>query len=134
MLRFIHGEYYSASRLHRFGLINTPFCNRCQALETVNHRLMECRPIRELWGELIDLSHNLDIVRNPQNDLLRNVTGAINVPSIPLLTLNCELLTNIMRRYFEPPHNAAEYVKLITRSLIRKEQNEKTKRALSLII
>jgi len=127
MLRFIHGEFYSASRLHRFGLSETPLCEHCQEIETINHKLIECTPIRQLWETLVEISNDLDIVRNPEHNLVRNAIGATVVANSTLLTLNCELLTNVMRRNFERPPNYTDYIKRMIQNLIIKETSKKIK-------
>jgi len=130
MLRFLHGESYSGSRLQRFGLRDTPYCERCQELETINHRLVECEPIRSLWDAVTDRTNSLDILRNPNHDAIRNAVGAISKASLTLLTINCELLVNVMRMDFVATRNSRSYVNGLIKAVIKKENNQVIKRDL----
>ena len=125
-----HGEYYSGSRLHRFGLKDNPFCERCQELDTINHRLVECQPIKNLWDALTESTNRLDILRNLNHDTIRNAIGAISKSSTALLTINCELLTNVMRKDFLATRNPHNFISNLIKSVLRKENNEKVKRDL----
>ena len=49
LLRLIHGELYSKVRLHKYGLVAHPTCPRCNELETLRHKYLECEYIKEIW-------------------------------------------------------------------------------------
>jgi len=53
LLRLAHGEVYSNSRLHKFGMIDDPKCNNCSAnVETILHKVLECPKAIDAWNRL----------------------------------------------------------------------------------
>ena len=51
-LRALHGEIYTKSRLFRFGLIDNPTCTRCDEIETLDHKIIECDYATRIWLEI----------------------------------------------------------------------------------
>ena len=50
ILRAIHGDIYSGTRLKKFGMSDTDSCPRCGVPETVQHQIFECEYTRKIWN------------------------------------------------------------------------------------
>jgi hypothetical protein len=110
LLRVIHGDIYSNSRLHRFGLIQDPKCLNCSApAETIEHKILHCPKSTRLWNILnvkrasIGLD-NIDLT-------IEGILG-INDACLLNLTLNAETLKRIISMGGKPfcPENLAENI------------------------
>ena len=95
LLRFMHGELYSKERLHRYGLTQSPNCQRCNQVETLKHKYLECPYIKEIWRRTLALTNRL---RNgaPNEPLIDRVM-ACPEPNRTILTIHAEMLLEIRR-------------------------------------
>ena len=95
LLRFMHGELYSKERLHRYGLTQSPNCQRCNQVETLKHKYLECPYIKEIWRRTLALT---DRLRNgaPNEPLIDRVM-ACPEPNRTILTIHAEMLLEIRR-------------------------------------
>jgi hypothetical protein len=127
VLRFIHGDYYSGSRLFKFRLKDTPFCEYCNELETVNHKIFECQPVKDLWTHVIENSSKLDVQIAPSDTLIKKIVGSISVTNVAMLTLHSEVIMKIMSKDFVCPlgDNRKTLVKNIIRAITIKESKSK---------
>jgi hypothetical protein len=88
VLKILHGDIYTRERLHRFGLIDSPTCSRCDEIDTVEHKFATCEYINRIWIEVFRRTEN----PAPNLDLLSErliVTDRIT------LMLNAEILYRI---------------------------------------
>ena len=49
ILRGIHGDIYCGSRLKNFKMTESDLCPRCNNAETIQHQLLECNYVRQIW-------------------------------------------------------------------------------------
>ena len=49
LLRCIHGDIFCKERMFRFGMTEDDKCPRCDKIESINHMLLECDYIKNLW-------------------------------------------------------------------------------------
>ena len=56
LLRSIHGDIYSGTRLKKFGMTDCDKCPRCDRPETIEHQLLSCYYCRTLWSAVSDLT------------------------------------------------------------------------------
>ena len=95
LLRSIHGDVYSGTRLKKFGMTDNDSCPRCKMPETIQHQLLECQYCKELWTEVSKItsipSENMDSILG-LHDLHDRVTLTINAEIIRRL-LSIERLT-----------------------------------------
>ena len=74
LLRALHGDIYSGTRLKKFGMTDSDLCPRCNLPETIQHQLFECEYVRSIWNttRLITsincLSINDVLGHNPMHD------------------------------------------------------------------
>jgi hypothetical protein len=59
ILRALHGDIYTNSRLFLFGLRQDPICSRCNGHDTIEHRLNECPRVIELIEALTARTNRL---------------------------------------------------------------------------
>ena len=118
MLRLMHGDIYSKERLYRFGMSDSPMCDYCGELETIDHKIWECAQLRSLWKELAVLTKRDNMPLD-----LDFVAGAFEGCERIELTLHAELITRLIRnsRTDQPP---SSYVKALARALLKKEKGE----------
>ena len=76
LLRAMHGDIFSNSRLFKFRLRDSPACLNCnEPMDTIQHRLIECPKARESWLKLNEAKLFLSL--NPLLELsLENIIGA----------------------------------------------------------
>ena len=98
LLRTVHGDIFSNSRLHRFGLRDSSNCSNCpELMETIEHRIKDCPKAIETWNKLNEIKS--DIGLNPLSDLsLENLVGAKDRLSKVELALNAELILKLTTR------------------------------------
>ena len=95
-LRLAHGDIYSNSRLHKFGLIESPRCNNCDSLlETIEHKVLNCPKAAECWNKLSDLKEELELLDDGAASVAA-ILGAGERYSKLSLALNCELIQRIV--------------------------------------
>ena len=126
LLRLIHGEIYTKERLHRFGMIDSPKCPRCDEIETLMHKFCDCDYVRRIWNKAAEV---VGTTRN--NDQAKDIL-AISSNGTTNLTLNAEIILRIQylkddSDYLIHPNN---FVAMALKDLTRKEGNLRTKRDL----
>ena len=56
LLRSIHGDIYSGTRLKKFGMTEWDKCPRCDKPETIEHQLLNCHYCKSLWAAVSKLT------------------------------------------------------------------------------
>ena len=123
ILRFAHGDVYSKERLFRFGLSDTPQCEHCQDIETVNHRIYECNYAKNLWQEV-------GVLTGTNSLAIEMIVGAYADCSKAMLTIHAELILRLIRSPNLTQINAATFVRTLIKTLSKREQEIKVKREL----
>ena len=49
LLRVAHGDIYTKDKLHRFGLIDSNKCPRCDSQVTLEHKFITCEYAARIW-------------------------------------------------------------------------------------
>ena len=95
LLRAMHGDIFSNSRLFKFRLRDNPACANCnEQVETIQHRLFECPKAVESWEKLEEFKLRLDL--SPLTDLsVENLVGAKDDLSKLELALQAEVLLRL---------------------------------------
>ena len=125
LLRFLHGDVYSKDRLFRFGLSDSPLCEHCGGIETVNHRIYECDYTKLIWQAIANCTGN-----NQISSEIEFITGSYAECSTAALTLHAELIGRLIRNQNLTQINAETLVKTMARTLIKKEVKPEIKREL----
>ena len=98
LLRIIHGDVFSNSRLFRFGLLNDPKCINCpEPIESIAHRLKDCPKAEESWRLLGEAKLRLNL--SPLTDgSIESLLGIKDNLDKLELALNAELLLKLSTR------------------------------------
>ena len=118
ILRFVHGDIYSKERQFRFGLSDTPNCETCGQIETINHRIIECDYADTLWRVVANLTE----LQTPIDQSF--VVGAYVGCSKGNLTLHAEIITRLIRNTRVTHLNPETYVKNLVTNLAKREKGE----------
>ena len=123
LLRLIHGEIYTKERLHRFGMIDSPLCPRCDEIDTLKHKFYECEYAKRIWKQTLELE-GLSVSNDAARDIL-----AIGSSGNSRLTLHSEIVLRLQYLKDDSDHliHPKSLVKIALKDLIRKEGNGKIK-------
>ena len=125
LLRVVHGDIYTQSKLHRFGLADNDTCPRCNHTEDLRHKFIECDYVKRIWSAVEGYlnSTNLDI----DQDL--KILAAYPGASLTAMTLTAEIMQMILQ--LKPDQNflrhPKSFVERAIKSLKVKEGNKKIK-------
>ena len=136
LLRVAHGEFYTKEKLNRFGLIDSPNCPRCDELESLQHKFIECQYITHIWQIVHSSSKNLLTVDPANYDRAAAILGVYLDSNPVILTINAEILQRISclkdnENYLVHPKH---FVKNALKFLIRREQKRATKENLKAVL
>jgi len=96
IFRTIHGDIFCKERLFRFGLVDSPLCARCNNVETLNHKILECDYARKIIKEMITATNRLRISPlNPDSYDIRSLLGVLESDET-ILTVHAEILSRII--------------------------------------
>ena len=98
ILRVAHGDIFSNSRLCKFGLRDTANCANCpEAVETIQHRIMECPLALETWHKVKEAKQALGL--QAMTDFsIENLLGAKDRMNKVELAINAEVLHKLTSR------------------------------------
>ena len=92
LLRAMHGDIFSNSRLHKFGLRDSPACASClEPIETIQHRIFECPKAVEAWTHLDEIKVKLNLT-NTSDRTLESLIGLKDRLSKIELALHAEVI------------------------------------------
>ena len=97
MLRVAHGEIYTKEKLHRFGLIDSPQCPRCDSIETLQHKFIECAYVRKIWDLALTCVRGLTTSDPRSEPPSKAICGGYLTCSTTIITLNAEIMQRILR-------------------------------------
>ena len=98
LLRAIHGDIFSNSRLFKFKLTNDPKCLNClEPVETILHRLNECPKATQAW-HLLEAAKTSMGLENLSDLSIENLLGIKDNIGKLELTLNAELIHRLSTR------------------------------------
>ena len=89
LLRSIHGDIYSKTRLKKFGMIECDKCPRCNEPETVEHLLLRCSYCTTLWALVSSIT---GIPIQEMDELL----GLDDTHDTVTLTIHTELIRKLL--------------------------------------
>jgi hypothetical protein len=129
-LRILHGDVYTNDRLFKFGLKDNPTCDHCDGIDTLSHRLLECRRYTELIEEICGLTRTLIDGDIDNLDRLQKILGAHLYTNETVLTIHCELLDAIIYKKMVDAPLLRRKNQILT-NLMAKEEKKKIKRLYS---
>ena len=134
LLRLAHGELYSKERLHRYRLVDSPNCPRCDQIETLTHKYFECPYVKEIWKKTFVITDKSRQSLDPTESTAKKALGLISNPNTSLLTIHAEIISRI-RRLKDAEANLLMLPKLFVKNsvewVLRREINEHLKEQIS---
>ena len=118
LLRLVHGDIFSNSRLHRFGLREGAGCANCpEPVETILHRVAQCPNAVTTWEKLNEIRETLKL-NSMSNLTLENLIGARDNLTKIELALQAEVILRLTSRSdgYDPGQVVNSAVKLVLSS------------------
>ena len=136
ILRVAHGDIYTKERLARYGLNNDPSCPRCQAIETLQHKFIECPYVKKIWETVFGFTKELTIDDLSNEPLNKSILSCNLNSDITSMTINAEILQRILslkdnNNYTLHPKF---FVKLAISHLTKREKQANIKTNLNFIL
>ena len=129
LLKVMHGEIYTKERQYRFGLSESPICPRCDEIETLEHKLIECAYARRIWNQV-----NLRLSKTPSNNAIKDILATSE--DLTVLTVQTEIIQRILflketQTYLKHPKCLVD---LAIKDLARKEGNPEIKNEIEALL
>ena len=98
LLRVSHGDIYTKAKLTRFGLNENPSCPRCDQVEDLKHKFLECPYARRIWSCVLQLTRSLknDIPEENVSLEENEIIGATLATTPLILSIHGEVLNRIL--------------------------------------
>ena len=132
LLRVAHREYFTKERLHRYGLIDSPICPRCDQVDDYDHKIYNCTYVKKIWKETFKLT---DKRCNPPRGISVQSKAVGMEISTDLITLSihAEIFNRILSLRDEAIYLVRPnvFVKQAVQYLIKREIKTETKRSLT---
>ena len=129
LMRVAHGDIYTKDKLFRFGMEPSNICPRCDQIEDLKHKFINCPYVTKIWQQVEKLNRLL-ISDQPAVTVLneRYILGAFSNSNKAFLTLTAEILGRIIglrdENYLIHPKHI---VKNAIKALAIKERDENLK-------
>ena len=130
LLRIAHGDVYTKDKLYRFGMSDNDKCSRCNGVENLRHKFLECPYVERIWASAKPIITKLNSSNIRAVDNLQLAMSTAADSSQASMTFSAELLQTIL--YLNPELNYLIHPRTLVRTTLRnlatKEGNKKLKR------
>ena len=96
LLKAAHGDVYTKAKLHRFGLIDSSTCPRCDEIEDLSHKILSCGYASRIWDNFLQLGNRLTGSVLPNTDRLNLIMGNFRMANLSYLTLAAEIIQRLL--------------------------------------
>ena len=118
LLKIMHGEIYTRERKFKFGLSEDPLCPRCDQVEDIEHKIVECVYAKKIWEQV-----QLKLGTTPGMDVVKEVLAVRK--DLAELSVHAEVLQRIL--YLKEDQtfliHPKSFVELALKDLAKKEGN-----------
>ena len=125
----MHGDVYTRKKLHRFGMSDTDECPRCNEVEDLRHKFVECAYVKMIWQKAKQYRTKLQDAQHQQEDEAKIAVAANIGANTASMTYVAEILQTIL--YFNPDQTYLMHPNFICRRALKnlaiKEGNKKRK-------
>ena len=129
ILKIVHGDVYTQIKLYRFGLSDSDICPRCDGIEDLRHKFLECPYVKRIWLSARRYINKLQTLTELNEDKGKTAIAANSGSNRASMTYTADLLQNIY--YLKPEQNYLVHPRAITNRVLRnltiKEGHIKTK-------
>jgi hypothetical protein len=115
-LRIYNNDIYSKEKLYKFGLIDSPECPKCGAIETKLHLVYKCPQVLAIWNRLEELLNGRHV------SSLEDVLTKNNNPTT--LKIKIEILGLLIQKS-RSPFGTKETIECALNKLIQVEKNNR---------
>ena len=124
-----HRVVNTNERLHRYGLIDSPLCNRCDRIETAEHKILECEYISMIWRETFSRTSTITPLLANENDPVRKLFGVVKGINFVTLTVHAYVLNRVLMLNRNPEWSLRPklLVENSIRALIKLEKSQTTR-------
>ena len=129
LLRIAHGDIYTKAKLNRFCMEPSDICPRCDLIENLNHKYVECDYVKKIWTQVKAIHSKLTDNSLVTTDRERYALGIFTSSTKAFMTLAAEILTRITGLKDEANYliHPRFFVQYCLKSLAIKEKDEKIK-------
>ena len=136
ILKVAHGEVFTKLKLHRFNLIDSNSCPRCDQPEDLRHKFLNCEYIARIWKCANQYTNQLTTSNINQIDQAKVAIGSFLDSNQTILTINAEILLRISylkddQEYLVHPKT---FIKCCLKSIARNERNKSVKEAIEALL
>ena len=96
ILKISHGDVYTREKLLRFGMTDSDTCPRCDRVETLRHKIIECHYSNRIWQAIKPLINKLQDEPDPNPDPINFSIAATPKSNVASMTLTAEILQTIL--------------------------------------
>ena len=139
ILRVAHGDIYTEEKLHRFGLIDSPICPRCNEIEDLKHKFVDCDYIQRIWKHVLESVKSITTIDPQSLPQVKAILGGYLESNPVILTINAEIMQRIQvlkdnqDHLIHPRHFARNALQLLVRRENNRESKEKLKSVLEIL-
>ena len=136
VLRVAHGDIYTKEKLHRFGLTDSPICPRCNEIEDLKHKFLDCEYVKLIWKHVHESTRSILTTDPGTLPVQKAILGGYLESSTISLTINAEIMQRILAlkdaqdHLIHPKHFAKKAIELLARREIKQEARAKLKTVL----
>ena len=118
LLRVAHGDIYTQDKLFRYGLKDTNKCPRCDEIETLKHKIVDCEYASRIWAQTDRVVSCMIDAKFQNQDSLVKALGMSKEDTIATLTLKAEVMQTILR--LKPDQNYLLHPKLLVHNILKR--------------
>ena len=136
ILRVAHGDIYTNEKLFRFGLAASDKCDRCNEIDTLQHKFIDCQYVKEIWRHLGRLTRTLTPGnQNPVDNIKANLGAAADSSKV-MITIHSEVLQRILglRREQDYLLHPKKIIELSLKLIERRERSDSIKTEISSLL
>ena len=126
LLRSVHGDIYTREKLFRFGLIESPICEFCDQVETLEHKLIVCERANRIWTIVLEATDKLrlTLTQAANEDFLQRIFGACLDTNLAIITIHAEIIQRLLlsSQPLPPPNILLQSVLLLILAREKKEE------------
>ena len=131
LLKVAHGDVYTKDKLQSYGLTPDNKCPRCNNIETLEHKVLNCNYVSRIWLETAST-----LKENWNGPTLKFIFGANIDQSLEGLVVKAEILNKILSLREEQNYliHPKSLVKAVIKSLTMKENKKEIKENLKALL
>jgi hypothetical protein len=116
-LRVYNNDIFSKEKLHKFGIVDSPNCSRCGAIESKLHLIFECPHVRQIWNKISNITKGQHVAE------LKDLFGIGD--NITILKIKIEIIGLLINKN-RPALHMLDTIECVLNKLMQIEKGNKT--------